>query len=104
MNGIVPPVPLETPPIEVPPELIGSGLSGAVKLSCVIDHLGRTGEFKLLEGINDQVDQLTIAVIRDTWKFQPGSLNGEAVKIRYNIAIPFNLSPPDQVPATETEE
>jgi hypothetical protein len=98
-KGIAPPVQLEAPPVEVPADLVGAGLQGVVKLSFVVDEKGVPTQLTVVEGINEAIDSLTSQTVMDKWRFKPGTLDGKAVKVRYNLAIPFNLQPQSRAAA-----
>jgi len=102
-KGLVPPVPLDTPAVEVPPELVGDGLRGVIKLSCVIDETGFPSQLTILEGISKEVDDLCIKTLLEKWRYKPGTLDGKSIKVRYNIAIPFNLNPPSRAQPEATD-
>ncbi|MBN2430282.1 MAG: energy transducer TonB [Acidobacteria bacterium] len=92
-KGVAPPVQLEAPPVEVPPEMIGDGLQGVVKMTFVVNEKGEPTQLTVVEGINETIDNLALQTVADKWRFKPATLNGKGVKVRYNLAIPFNLLP-----------
>jgi len=96
-KGVAPPIQLETPPVEVPPEIIGDGLQGVVKLTFVVNEQGVPTQLTVVEGINPAIDDLTLRTVADQWRFKPATLNGKSIKVRYNLAIPFNLQPTSRV-------
>jgi protein TonB len=98
-KGIAPPIQLEAPPVEVPADLVGDGLQGVVKLSFVVDEKGVPTQLTVVEGITEAVNNLTTQTVVDKWRFKPGTLDGKPVKVRYNLAIPFNLQPASRAAA-----
>ena len=92
--AISPPTPKENPAVDVPPELIGDGLNAVFMCEFVIDDKGVPTQLAVKKGVNNQIDALAIETILTKWRFEPGTLDGKTVKVRYKLAIPFKLQPP----------
>ena len=93
-HAIKPPTPTANPPVDVPPELIGEGLSGVFQCEFVIDSQGVPKELKVLRSVNKEIDALATSTILDKWRFEPGTKDDKPVSVRHKVAIPFNLKPP----------
>lgn len=104
--GLVPPVPIETPPVEVPDHLIGQGLKGYVKVHFVINEKGNPERVEVLEGISKEIDELVAATILMKYRYQPALLEGKPVKAGFNMIITFDLKPGagETAPPATTEE
>ncbi len=92
--AISPPTPKENPAVDVPTELVGDGLNGVFMCEFVIDEKGVPTRLAIKKGVNNQIDALAIETVLNKWRFEPGTLDGKPVKVRYKLAIPFKLQPP----------
>ena len=71
-----------------PLELMRRNVQGTVTLSAVINSDGRVGEVKVLNGIDDQLDQYACAALAH-WRFRPATKNGNPVALQAVVMIPF---------------
>ena len=62
--------------------------SGTVYVAFTIDTLGYTSKFEIIRGGNPKVDKDVINLVKSA-RFEPGTLNGRPVLIRY--AMPFKF-------------
>ncbi len=99
-KGVVPPVAEGQHVVSVPPDMVGKGLKGVIKVRCVINEEGVPTAVQIVEGLSPDLDTFTTSTIQDNWRFKPATLNGKPIKVFYNIAIPFDL-PAAQAPAKE---
>ena len=63
--------------------------SGTMYVRFIIDKSGDISNIRLLKGINASQDSATMALISKMPKWTPGSKNGEAIKIQYDLPIRF---------------
>ena len=91
--GLVAPAPVATPNVDVPPELIGDGLSGVVKVKYTIDEKGMPTDLHILSGLHKDVDALVEKTILDQWQYKPATLDGKPVKVYLRTMINFDLKP-----------
>ncbi|MGE9294048.1 MAG: energy transducer TonB [Puniceicoccales bacterium] len=81
---------LNQPPPRYPRAFMRKKISGFVKLMFVVDENGKARDIEVLESTHkDFADAAVEAVKR--WKFEPGTKNGEKVRTRVRIPIPFNI-------------
>lgn len=76
---------------EYPQDLLVRGIEGSVTLVLIIDERGEVTVDSVLEweGHRDFIQPTRQALSRCL--FEPPTVNGEAVRARYRITIPFNL-------------
>jgi TonB family protein len=74
-----------------PIELMRQNVQGTVTLSAVIRSDGSVGEVRVLQGVDDRLDQYASAAM-SRWRFRPATRNGEAVALQAVVMIPFRLS------------
>jgi TonB family protein len=71
-----------------PIELMRENVQGVVTLSAVIQSDGRVGEVKVLNGIDDRLDQYACAAL-SRWQFLPALRAGSPVPLQAVVMIPF---------------
>jgi TonB family protein len=88
MGGLTGPVATQTYDPAYPLELMRRNVQGTVVLYAIIHSDGSVGEVRVLNGVNDQLDEYaTKALLR--WHFLPGTKNGNAVDLEAVVRIPF---------------
>lgn len=78
--------------IKYPPQSMENGIQGKVYISFVIEKNGEITNVKNLRGINSELDNEAIRVIKNMPHWKPGMQNGKAVRTRYTLPIMFKLS------------
>jgi TonB family protein len=76
----------------VRPERRQSGkfhFSGKVVVSLVVSSAGLPTKVKILEGMDNVVDQIVLAAV-EQWRFTPGRKDGKAVAVRITVDVPFS--------------
>jgi len=89
-EGMEPPVPVRTVAPKFPEEMRRNGSAGLVTVSCLIDEKGNVTEPKVVKSTNDAFSEPAVEALKK-WKFKPAKKNGEAVAIRVNIPVQFNV-------------
>lgn len=69
-----------------------SGVEGHVIVEFVVEKDGRLTEEKVIRGIEREVDQEALRLIRKMPRWQPGKNNGSPVRCRHTLPINFKLS------------
>jgi len=68
------------------------GIQGQVFISFVIDEQGNIASPYVVRGVNKNLDQAALEVIKSSSiKWSPGILDGNNVKVGYNIPIKFTI-------------
>lgn len=89
-DGTEPPVPVRTVAPKFPDDMKRLGTSGLVTVSCMIDEKGNVTEPKIVKASNDAFSEPAIEALKK-WKFKPAKKDGEAIAIRVNIPVQFNV-------------
>ena len=85
LNG---PVATQTSDPAYPMELMRRNVQGTVTLYAVINADGTVGAVRVLDGVNDRLDEYAReALLR--WKFQPATKNGNPIPLEAVVRIPF---------------
>jgi TonB family protein len=71
-----------------PLELMRRNIQGVVVLYAVIHSDGSVGEVRVLNGVNDRLDEYARTALLH-WHFLPGMKNGNAVDLEAVVRIPF---------------
>ena len=65
-------------------------VEGVVKLKTTVTPDGLPSDIEVTKGLNAEENQSAVEAVKQ-WRFQPGTKGGEAVHVRVNIEIAFNL-------------
>src|SRR3954468_7783252 len=81
-----------------PQEARQERVSGVVILETVIDHTGAVKDIKVLKGLPNGLSEAAVDAVKQ-WVFKPGTINGEAVDVIFNLTINFKLDAKDTADA-----
>ena len=65
-------------------------VEGTVKISTVVTTEGQPTNLKVLSGLNSEEDRTAMDAVNE-WRFQPGTRNGQAVKVKVTVEVDFHL-------------
>jgi len=65
-------------------------VEGTVKISTVVTTEGRPTDLHVVSGLNSQEDRTAVDAVTE-WRFQPGTKNGRAVKVKVTVEVDFHL-------------
>lgn len=86
-----PPRPLRQVAPAYPAAARARNLEGSVTLALLVDEEGRVGDVQVLASEPPGVfDQAALAAVR-TWTFEPALYQGEPVRLRLQLVMPFRL-------------
>ena len=72
----------------------GIDIAGRVIVQFTIGKDGTVKAPKIVRGIDPELDQEALRVVRNMPKWKPGKLMGEAVEVRYTVPVTFKLAEP----------
>src|ERR1043166_9211182 len=75
---------------QYPEEARQERISGMVVLETVIDHTGAVRDIRVLKGLPHGLSEAAVNAVKQ-WVFKPGTINGEAVDVIFNLTINFKL-------------
>jgi TonB family protein len=87
-----PPVPLRKVDPKYFPAAMADRVEGKVRLAAVIRRDGRVDSVRLLQHLDDRLDQSAQHAM-DQWEFEPALRDGQPVDVDAVIEIPFRLAP-----------
>ena len=85
LNG---PAAIQTTDPAYPMELMRKNVQGTVILYAVIHDDGTVGEVRVLDGVNDRLDEYARAALLQ-WHFRPATKNGNNVTVETVVRVPF---------------
>lgn len=88
--GIVPPKILEKSEPQYTEEARAAKIQGPVLLSIVVGVDQAVHDIRVIQPLDPGLDANAVASIR-TWRFQPGTKNGEPVAVRAMVQVNFRL-------------
>lgn len=78
----------------VEPEFTSSSdqafVDGIVKISTVVTQKGIPTDLHILNGLNTKEDGTAMDAVKQ-WRFEPGTKNGQAVKVQVIVEVNFHL-------------
>ena len=77
--------------IHYPPVAEENGIQGKVVVSFVVEPDGSISNVAVVRGVDPTLDQETVRVVKSMPKWNPGKQNGQAVRVKYNLPITFEL-------------
>jgi len=85
LNG---PSAIQTTDPAYPTELMRKNVQGTVVLYAVIHDDGTVGQVRVLDGVNDRLDEYARDALLQ-WRFRPASKNGNNVTVEAVVRVPF---------------
>ncbi|WP_443937471.1 TonB family protein [Pedobacter sp. MW01-1-1] len=67
-------------------------VQGKVFLSFLVEKDGRLDDIKVIKGLGSGLDEEALRVLKESPKWNPGSVNGQPVRVRYHINVNFSLN------------
>lgn len=65
-------------------------VDGVVKISTIVTADGIPTDLHVLSGLNTKEDSTAVEAVKQ-WRFEPGTRNGEAVKVQVTVEVSFHL-------------
>ena len=68
-----------------------NGIQGRVICTFVVETDGSITDVKIVKSVNPALDKEAVRVISSMPKWKPGTMKGEAVRVKYTIPVTFSL-------------
>lgn len=78
--------------VKYPAEAVKNNVQGKVFLSFVVEMDGSLTNIKVERRLGSGTDEEAVRVLEESPKWTPGTQNGRAVRVKYNIPISFTLN------------
>lgn len=69
-----------------------NNISGKVIVAFVVNKDGSVSDFKVIRGVDKNLDNEALRVLKSMPRWNPGKQNGRPVRVRYNVPVTFKLS------------
>jgi TonB family protein len=89
------PVSVSAPTPEYPESARQKRIQGVCRLSAVVGADGNVQEVTVVGPLEPSLDEKAVETVR-TWKFKPGTKYDVPVAVRINVAVTFQLTPPNR--------
>ena len=77
--------------INYPPMAMENNIQGRVIVQFVVTKSGKVGEVKVVRGVDRDLDNEAVRVVKSLPDFIPGRMNGQAVNVWYTLPVTFKL-------------
>jgi TonB family protein len=89
-DGVTPPLKIAGAPPTYPEDCRQEKVMGVVIAEAVIEASGRVVDVTILRSPDNRLSEAALDAIRD-WVFEPATLEGEPVAVRYALTVKFHL-------------
>lgn len=76
-----------------PPAVMRRGLSGAVKLECIVETDGTVSAIRVTTPLDPDLDAAAVAALNQ-WRFKPALKDGKAVRASIDVEMTFTMRGP----------
>ena len=77
--------------IQYPTMAMENNIQGRVIVQFVVTKTGKVGEVKVVRGVDRDLDNEAVRVVKSLPDFIPGKMNGQAVNVWYTLPVTFKL-------------
>ncbi len=77
--------------VKYPQDAIDANVQGKVVLQFTVNKEGQVEDVKVLHGVSETLDAEAVRVVSSSPKWEPGSMNGTPVNVKYIFPVLFRL-------------
>ena len=78
--------------VKYPQDAIDADIQGKVVLQFTVNKEGQVEDVKVLHGVSETLDAEAVRVVSSSPKWEPGSMNGTPVNVKYTFPVLFRLN------------
>jgi protein TonB len=78
--------------VKYPKKAKRDGIQGQVIVSFVVDKDGSVIDVQVAKGVDPLLDAEAVRAVEAMPKWNPGTMNGKPVKVKYNLPVRFKLN------------
>ncbi len=78
--------------LKYPSYALKAGIQGKVLVSFIVEKNGEVSNAEIVSGVDEELDQEALRVIRVSPKWQAGRIKGEKVRVRLTVPVEFRLT------------
>lgn len=79
--------------IRYPEEAVEKNIQGKVYLSFIVEKNGELTNIQVVRKLEDAIDNEALRVLKASPMWVPGTQDGKAVRVKYNIPVSFKINP-----------
>lgn len=88
--------------VKYPENAFKNGVQGRVIVKFIIEKDGKIGDASILKGIDPQLDNEALRVVKEMPAWQPAKVNGEVVASYFNLPVTFRIKDDNKEKKTDT--
>ena len=89
-NDVTTPVVVTEVKPSYPPEAMRRGVSGAIKLECIVETDGTVSAIRVTTPLDPDLDAAAVAALNQ-WRFKPAMKDGKAVRASIDVEMTFTM-------------
>ena len=77
--------------IKYPQDAIDQHIEGRVVLQFIVSKTGSVENVEVIKGVNELLDQEAVRVVKESPKWEPGTINGIPVNVKYTFPVYYKI-------------
>ena len=78
--------------VKYPKEALDKGITGRVLVEFVVERDGSINDVKIMKSVDPILDNEAIRIVKAMPKWEPGTMNGKAVRVKHTLPVTFRLN------------
>ena len=78
--------------VKYPKEALDKGITGRVLVEFVVERDGSINDVKIMKSVGPILDNEAIRIVKAMPKWEPGTMNGKAVRVKHTLPVTFRLN------------
>ena len=78
--------------VKYPKEALNKGITGRVLVEFVVERDGSINDVKIMKSVDPILDNEAIRIVKAMPKWEPGTMNGKAVRVKHTLPVTFRLN------------
>ncbi len=78
--------------VKYPKEALDKGITGRVLVEFVVERDGSINDVKIMKSVDTILDNEAIRIVKAMPKWEPGTMNGKAVRVKHTLPVTFRLN------------
>lgn len=78
--------------VKYPKEALDKGITGRVLVEFVVERDGSINDVKIMKSVDPILDNEAIRIVKAMPKWEPGTMNGKAVRVKHTLPVMFRLN------------
>lgn len=78
--------------VKYPKEALDKGITGRVLVEFVVERDGSINDVKIMKSVDPILDNEAIRIVKAMPKWEPGTMDGKAVRVKHTLPVTFRLN------------